>query len=67
MQPGRRRRVALQQMTQDASEAGLYADTAEDYTAALKRARKKLARQKTDRACAQPVALFPARLGKPST
>ena len=38
------RHAALEQMTRDASEAGLYADTAEDYAAALKRARKQLAR-----------------------
>lgn len=35
----------LAQMTQDASDPGLYADTAEDYDAALKKARKSLARQ----------------------
>jgi excisionase family DNA binding protein len=39
------RRAALEQMTQDASEAGLYGDTAEDYAAALKAARKRIARQ----------------------
>jgi excisionase family DNA binding protein len=33
------RRAALDRMTEDASEAGLYAGTAEDYAAALKRAR----------------------------
>jgi hypothetical protein len=32
-------------MTQDASEAGLYGDTAEDYAEALRRARKRIARQ----------------------
>lgn len=40
------RRTLLNDMTREASEAGLYTDTAEDYAAALKRARKKLARQK---------------------
>jgi excisionase family DNA binding protein len=39
------RRAALEQMTQDASEAGLYGDTAEDYADALKQARKRIARQ----------------------
>jgi hypothetical protein len=38
-------RATLAQMTQDASEAGLYSDTAEDYAAALKKARKRIARQ----------------------
>lgn len=42
------RRAALAEMTREASEAGLYEDTAEDYAAALKRARKKLARPKDD-------------------
>jgi excisionase family DNA binding protein len=35
------RRAALDQMTQDASDAGLYATSPEDYAAALKRARKR--------------------------
>ncbi|HXT92847.1 MAG TPA: helix-turn-helix domain-containing protein [Trebonia sp.] len=39
------RGAALEQMTQDASEAGLYGDTAEDYAEALRRARKRIARQ----------------------
>jgi excisionase family DNA binding protein len=39
------RRAALDRMTQDASEAGLYGDTPEDYAAALKRARRRAARQ----------------------
>ena len=39
------RRTALEQMTQDASEAGLYGDTAEDYADALRRTRKRIARQ----------------------
>jgi excisionase family DNA binding protein len=39
------RRAALDLMTEAASEAGLYGDTAEDYAAALKKARKRLARK----------------------
>ncbi|MGH3210201.1 MAG: helix-turn-helix domain-containing protein, partial [Trebonia sp.] len=39
------RRAALDRMTEDASEAGIYGDTPEDYAAALKRARKRAARQ----------------------
>jgi excisionase family DNA binding protein len=35
------RRAALDQMTRDASDAGLYATSPEDYAAALKRARKR--------------------------
>src|SRR5580698_162402 len=35
------RRAALDEMTQDASDAGLYATSPEDYAAALKRARKR--------------------------
>jgi excisionase family DNA binding protein len=42
---GDERRAALEQMTREASEAGLYGDTAEDYAAALKRARKRIARE----------------------
>jgi excisionase family DNA binding protein len=38
-------RAALGQMTEDASEAGLYGGTPEDYTAALKRARSRGARR----------------------
>ena len=41
------RRTALEEMTRDASEAGLYADTAEDYATALKRARKRIARRES--------------------
>jgi excisionase family DNA binding protein len=41
------RRAALEQMTRDASEAGLYGDTAEDYGSALKRARKRIARRES--------------------
>jgi excisionase family DNA binding protein len=39
------RRAALDLMTEDASEEGLYRGTPEDYAAALKRARKHAARQ----------------------
>lgn len=39
------RRAALDRMTEDASEAGLYGGTPEDYAAALKRARRRAARQ----------------------
>lgn len=39
------RRAALDLMTEEASEAGLYDGTAGDYAAALKRARKRLARK----------------------
>lgn len=39
------RRAALNQMTQDASEAGLYNDTAEDYAAVLKSVRRELAQR----------------------
>jgi excisionase family DNA binding protein len=39
------RRTALEQITQDASEAGLYGDASEDYAAALKAARKRIARR----------------------
>ena len=35
------RRAALDRMTEDASEAGLYGGRAEDYAAALKKARKR--------------------------
>jgi excisionase family DNA binding protein len=38
------RRAALDRMTEDASEAGLYNGTPEDYAAALKRARRRAAR-----------------------
>jgi excisionase family DNA binding protein len=38
------RRAALDQMTEDASEAGIYGGTPEDYAAALKTARKRAAR-----------------------
>jgi excisionase family DNA binding protein len=38
------RRAALDQMTEEASEAGIYSDTPEDYTAALKKARSRAAR-----------------------
>lgn len=37
------RRVALDQMTRDASEDGLYSRTAEDYAAVLKSVRRELA------------------------
>jgi excisionase family DNA binding protein len=37
------RRAALDQMTEDASEAGLYQGRPEDYAAALKRARRRAA------------------------
>jgi excisionase family DNA binding protein len=40
------RRSALDRMTEDASEAGLYGDNPEDYAAALKRARKRAAGQR---------------------
>jgi excisionase family DNA binding protein len=39
------RRAALDQMTEDAGEAGLYGDTPEDYAAALKKARRRPARR----------------------
>jgi excisionase family DNA binding protein len=39
------RRAALDQMTEDASEAGLYGGTLEDYAAALNRARTRASRQ----------------------
>jgi excisionase family DNA binding protein len=39
------RRTALDQMTENASEAGLYGGTPEDYAAALKRARTRASRQ----------------------
>jgi excisionase family DNA binding protein len=39
------RRAALDQMTEDASEAGLYGGTPEDYAAALKRARRRVSRR----------------------
>jgi excisionase family DNA binding protein len=38
------RRTALDQMTGDASEAGLYSGSPEDYAAALKKARRRAAR-----------------------
>jgi excisionase family DNA binding protein len=38
------RRAALDQMTEDASEAGLYGGAPEDYAAALKKARRRAAR-----------------------
>ena len=38
------RRAALDRMTEDASEAGLYDGAPEDYAAALKRARRRTAR-----------------------
>ena len=38
------RRTALDQMTEDASEAGIYGGTAEDYATALKAARRRAAR-----------------------
>ena len=39
------RRAALDRMTEEASEAGIYGGTPEDYSAALKRARRWAARQ----------------------
>jgi excisionase family DNA binding protein len=39
------RRAALDRMTEDASEAGLYATSPEDYTAALRKARKRAGRK----------------------
>lgn len=39
------RRAALDQMTEDASEAGLYGGTPEDYAAALNRARGRVSRR----------------------
>jgi excisionase family DNA binding protein len=39
------RRAALDRMTEDASEAGIYGGTPEDYAAALKKARRRAARQ----------------------
>ena len=39
------RRAALDRMTEDASEAGIYGGTPEDYAAALKNARKRAARR----------------------
>lgn len=39
------RRAALDRMTEDASEAGLYATSPEDYTAALRNARKRAGRK----------------------
>jgi excisionase family DNA binding protein len=41
---GEERRAALDRMTEEASEAGLYDGRPEDYTAALKRARRRAAR-----------------------
>lgn len=38
------RRAALDQMTEDASEAGIYGGAPEDYAAALKKARRRAAR-----------------------
>ena len=38
------RRATLDQMTEDASEAGIYGGTPEDYAAALKKARRRAAR-----------------------
>ena len=38
------RRAALDEMTEEASEAGMYGGTPEDYAAALKKARKRAAR-----------------------
>src|SRR5580698_4107963 len=38
------RRAALDQMTEDAGEAGIYGGTPEDYAAALKKARRRAAR-----------------------
>jgi excisionase family DNA binding protein len=39
------RRAALDRMTEDASEAGLYATSPEDYTTALRKARKRAGRK----------------------
>jgi excisionase family DNA binding protein len=39
------RRAALDRMTEEASEAGLYGGTPENYAAALKKARRRAARQ----------------------
>jgi excisionase family DNA binding protein len=41
------RAAALDRMTEDASEAGIYGGRPEDYAAALKKARKRRARQDT--------------------
>lgn len=38
------RRAALDRITEDASEAGIYGGTPEDYAAALKKARRRAAR-----------------------
>lgn len=40
--------AALDQMTRDASEAGLYSRTAEDYATALKSVRRELAQPEDD-------------------
>lgn len=40
------RRAALDRMTEEASEAGLYGESPEDYAAALKSARKRAARRR---------------------
>jgi hypothetical protein len=42
------RRAALNRMTEDASESGLYDGRPEDYAAALKNARKRTARRDRD-------------------
>jgi excisionase family DNA binding protein len=39
------RRAALDRLTEEASEAGIYGGTPEDYAAALKKARRRAARQ----------------------
>jgi excisionase family DNA binding protein len=39
------RRAALDRMTEDASEAGIYGGSPQDYAAALKKARRRAARQ----------------------
>lgn len=42
------RRAALDRMTEDASEAGIYGGTSDDYAAALKKARRRAASQEND-------------------
>ena len=39
------RRAVLNRMTEDSGEAGIYGGTPEDYVAALKKARRRAARQ----------------------
>jgi excisionase family DNA binding protein len=60
-----RRRTILNQMTRDASEAGLYDIPLEDFTAAAKEARKQIAREASNKATQEESPLDAPVHGSP--